>query len=118
MDLRAIPYLLEAMKDSAMREVVEQILNAIRFYHDEKGRWDRLAAGTGLGGASAGEALVQQAREGASKAIRIAAIESLGTLGEAETLPFLVQLMGDEDEEIAAAAKAAVDKINGKVPGK
>ena len=117
MDLQAIPYLLEAMKDATIREDIEKVLNQIRFYHDEKGKWERLAAGTGLG-VSAAEALIKQAREGASREIKIAAIASLGTLGEAETLPFLVQMMGDADAEIAAAAKAAVDKINSKTPDK
>ena len=59
-----------------------------------------------------------QVREGARKEIKVAAIASLGTLGEAETLPFLVQMMGDADAQIAAAAKAAVDKINSKPPDK
>lgn len=53
-----------------------------------------------------------QAREGARKEIKVAAIASLGTL------PFLVQMMGDADAQIAAAAKAAVDKINSKPPDK
>jgi hypothetical protein len=46
------------------------------------------------------------------------AITSLGSLGEVETLPFLIQLMADEDGDIAAAAKAAATKINDKAPWK
>ena len=44
--------------------------------------------------------------------IRLAAIASLGTLGEAETLPFLVKLIGDDDAGIARAAKDSVRRIN------
>ncbi len=46
--------------------------------------------------------------------VRIAAIESLGTMGAIEALPFLVGLMEDADQEVAAAAAAAVMKINGR----
>ena len=41
-----------------------------------------------------------------------AAIASLGTLGVPESLPFLLGLMEDSDTQIAAAAKAALQKIN------
>ncbi|NQU47079.1 MAG: HEAT repeat domain-containing protein [Planctomycetes bacterium] len=44
--------------------------------------------------------------------VRIAAIESLGTMGAAEALPFLVELMEDGNAKVAAAAAAAVKKIN------
>ncbi len=44
--------------------------------------------------------------------IRVAAIASLGTLGVPETLPFLIELMEDGDAEVAAAASAAVQRIN------
>ena len=45
------------------------------------------------------------------------AIRSLGTLGVPEALPFLIRSSQDGDEEIAAAAKAAVAAINRKGGG-
>ena len=68
--------------------------------------------GTDLSAASAAEAWVKQASEGSKKDVRLTAIESLGTLGKVETLPFLIKLMGDEDPDIRKAAKAAADRIN------
>ena len=55
---------------------------------------------------------MKQAAAGQPKATRLVAIESLGTLGVAETLPVLIQFMGDGDAEVAAAAKGAVARIN------
>ena len=63
---------------------------------------------------TAAEALVKQAKEGATKPIRLAAIQSLGTLAKPETLPILIELMQADDSELAAAAAAAVNKINSK----
>ena len=47
-----------------------------------------------------------------SRCLVAAFLASLGTLGEAETLPFLVGLIGAADKEVAATAQAAVDRIN------
>jgi hypothetical protein len=44
--------------------------------------------------------------------IRLAAIESLATMNAVEALPIMIGLMEDEDGEVAAAAAAAVKKIN------
>ena len=112
-DMRAVPFLLEALKDenATVRKAAEEELKSIRFYNEQKQLWTRLMNGTDLTAASAAEALVKQATDG-KKDVRLTAIQSLGTLGKVETLPFLVKLMGDEDPDIRKAAKAAADRIN------
>lgn len=119
LDPKLAPLMVEFLRDTHAREKAQEALDAIRTYHDEKARWSRILSGTGLGTNSAAEALVDQARDGKTLAVRIAAIQSLGTLAVAETLPVLIVFMQDDDPKIAAAAKAAIDKINGagKVPG-
>ena len=47
--------------------------------------------------------------------IRLVSIESLGTLGDKDALPALINLLRDEDPQIKAAARKALDRIN-KVP--
>jgi HEAT repeat protein len=113
-DMRAVPFLLEALKDESgkVRKAAEEELKSIRFYNEQKQLWKRLMDGTDLSEASAAEALVKQATEGSRKDVRLTAIESLGTLGKAETLPFLIKLMSDEDPDIRKAAKNAADRIN------
>jgi len=112
-DMRAVPFLLEALKDEndGVRKTAEAELKSIRFYNEQKQLWARLMNGTDLNAASAAEALVKQATDG-KKDVRLTAIQSLGTLGKVETLPFLIKLMGDEDPDIRKAAKAAADRIN------
>ena len=46
--------------------------------------------------------------------LRLMAIRSLGTLGVADVLPFLILYSQEEDGEIAGAARAAVQAINDK----
>lgn len=57
--------------------------------------------------------VLEQAQEG-PEAVRIAAIELLGKLGDVESVPALLKLAQDENEAIAAAAKAAVAGLPGK----
>jgi HEAT repeat protein len=73
--------------------------------------WAKLAKDSGLSATSAAEALVQQAQSGDRK-VRLAAIDSLGTLAVPETLPVLIRLMQDQDAEVATRAGAAVQRIN------
>lgn len=115
-DRRVVPALIERLKDDvqSVREEADRALRQIQFYFDQKERWDKWLAGTGLEGKSAAEALLEQASPGQSKAKRLVAIASLGTLGVPETLPILITWMSDEDAEIAAAAAAAVERINAR----
>lgn len=112
MDLRAVPYLLQALKNPFAAKHAEQALKSIRFYHEEKSRWDRLMAGSGFQTGSAAEALIQQFHRTKQPAVKLAAVASLGTLADPESLPFLVKLMDDPDAALAAAARDAAAKIN------
>jgi HEAT repeat protein len=114
LDLEAVPMLLELLRDpvSDVREAAKDALTAIDLFHTQKNRWAKLLQGTGLEAGSAAEALIQQTRAEQPKSVRLRAIESLGTLATPESLPILIQLTQDKDSEIAAAAGAAVDRIN------
>ncbi len=114
-DRAAIPLLVELLRDgdAKTREAARASLDALQYYFESAQKWERLKAGTSLDATSAAEALVKQARSGATIELRKAAIESLGTLKVPETLPFLLELMADPDPTLAAAAKAAITKING-----
>lgn len=116
LDRRLAPGLLEVLRDEVPlnRESAQKALEAIEFFHTQTARWQRILSDANLDAPSAAEALVKQATTGKDKTIRLAAIASLGTLKVPETLPVLIQLMQDADAEIAAAARAAVAKINGQ----
>jgi HEAT repeat protein len=113
-DRRAIPVLVELLQDPAegVRGVAKKSLDSLQYVFEQKEKWKRVLEGAGLDSTNAAEALVKQAAAGQPKATRLVAIESLGTLGVAETLPVLIQFMGDGDAEIAAAAHEAVARIN------
>ncbi|MFO1053180.1 MAG: HEAT repeat domain-containing protein [Planctomycetota bacterium] len=115
LDRRLVPALIGALRsdNATYRTEAKKALGAIEYYTTQTEHWQRLLDGSGLDASSAAEALVKQAR-GGEKAIRIAAIRSLGTLAKPETLPMLIQLMQDQDAEIRQAAGAAVEKINAK----
>ena len=64
---------------------------------------------------SAAAALIDQAKPANNdKATRLLAIRSLGTLGAAEALPFLIAWTKDDDAEIAKAALEATTAINNR----
>lgn len=113
LDAKHVPALVELTRSTHedIRKSAQEILDAIRYYHEQKAFWERWLVHSGLG-ASAAEALVRQASPQEEKPIRLAAIASLGTLGDPEALPFLIHLMKDQDPEIAGAAKEAVVRIN------
>ncbi len=115
-DRRAIPLLVEGLRDPVkrVREVAEATLKRLQFYFDQKERWERWMKSVGLDAESAADALLQQAAPDQDKEIRLAAIRSLGTLGVAETLPLLIRFMQEKDEDIARAAKEAVERINAR----
>lgn len=115
LDRRFVPGLIAALRASTeqTRNAAKEALDAIEYLVSQSQRWQRLLDEAGLDADSAAEALLKQARSG-EKAIRLAAIRSLGTLGKPETLPFLIQLMQDQDADVKAAAGAALEKINAK----
>ncbi len=113
-DREAIPLLIELLRDGeeSVRKAARESLEQLQYYFDSKSRWERLLSESGLDANSAAEALVKQAKSGATIELRRIAIDSLGTLKVAETLPFLIQLMADPDPTLSAAARAAITKIN------
>lgn len=116
LDDKLVPELMKLLRDpnAKLRDEAKKSLQAIRFYREEKARWDRYFNGADLGGTSAALALLGQASAGNPRDVRLAAIASLGTLGVPETLPTLIKYMTGKDEGIAAAARAAVAKINAR----
>jgi hypothetical protein len=110
----AVPGLIALLRDEAptVREAAEQALTRIRFYHEQQYHWDRVLRGLDASPASAMEKLLLQARPDAPKAQRLLAIPSLGSLGKAEALPFLIDWSNETDAEIATAAKAAITRIH------
>jgi hypothetical protein len=116
LDRRFVPPLLTLLRDPSqeVRDAAKAALDAIRYYVTETERGQRLLGDAGLDAGNAAEALLAQAKAGQPKAARLAAIASLGTLAVAETTPFLIQLLQDQDADVAAAAAAALEKINRK----
>jgi hypothetical protein len=113
-DRKAIPLLVELLRDSSagVRGTARESLDQLQYYFDSKLRWERLLSESGIDANNAAEALLKQARSGATVEVRKAAIDSLGTLKVPEALPFLIELMADPDPTLAAAARAAITKIN------
>lgn len=106
--------LLELLRDqdATVAKEARESLEKLRFVTEQTRFWNRLQRGTGLDAPSAAEALVQKAKKDQPKATRLLAIDSLGSLAVPETLPFLLELTGEADPEIAARATAAIAKIN------
>lgn len=115
LDRRFVPALIAALRspNETTRTAAKEALDAIEYYVSQTQRWQRLLDEAGLDASTAAEALIKQARSG-DQTIRLAAIRSLGTLGKAETLPFLIQLMQDQDAAVKSAAAQALEKINAK----
>jgi len=114
-DRAAIPMLIELLRDSEeqVQKAARESLDQLQYYFDSKLRWERLLSESGIDANNAAEALLKQARGGATIEVRKAAIDSLGTLKVPEALPFLIELMADPDPTLSAAARAAITKING-----
>ncbi|MBI5851861.1 MAG: HEAT repeat domain-containing protein [Planctomycetes bacterium] len=115
LDRRFVPALIAALRsqNESTRTAAKEALDAIEYYVGQTARWQRLLDEAGLDAGTAAEALIKQARSG-DQTIRLAAIRSLGTLGKPETLPFLIQLMQDQDAEVKTAAAQALERINAK----
>ena len=111
LDPKLLGQLLELLKepDSTIRTKAKSAIEAIRFHADTK---RELRSWLKTGGRSAAEQLIEQSGPKQSKKIRLAAIKSLGTLGEAKSLPTLIELMKSDDADIAKAAAESVDRIN------
>lgn len=102
--------LRQAVRESDARAI--EVASRDAFYHDEKAHWDRVFAGTELSASGAAEALLKQAAETSPRQVRLLAIQSLGSLGAPETLPFLIEWTTDGDAELAETARAAITRIH------
>lgn len=116
LDRAAFPALIEALRDpdEAVRTAADDSLDAIQKYHDRVDRWRKWLREADLEADSAAEALLLQTSADNPEDVRVAAIQSLGTLAVPETLPLLIRLMTDADQRVAEAAREAVRRINGK----
>lgn len=110
----AAPELLKALADEseAVRNEAKQALERIRYYHEEKKRWEDWFKGRGT---DPGEGIrkLLELLDDPDEPIRVSAIESLGTMKAKEALPRLVETIkkGASKAEREAAAKA-VERIN------
>ncbi len=110
-DPKLLPIVLEGIEYPS-KSVSKYASEALEKYTQVRKRRETLLAWQRAGKeGSPVDALVAKLSSGKLD-VRIAAIESLGTLGAAEALPFLVDLMEDGNAKIAAAAASAVKKIN------
>ena len=117
LDKSAVGPLLEALRDpdASVRASIQGAVRTIQEYHETRARWAAWVEESERGEKlSTADALMQQAAPDQPEVVRVAAIESLGTVGDPNTLPFLVRLVGDDDPAIAQAARAAIARINGK----
>ncbi len=110
-----VPVMLQLLRDEAesVRTAAAATLASLEFYEQQSARWERLQAGVAVDAVDAASALMKRAAEGPVP-MRVLAIESLGTLGVPETLPFLLELAAGADQTIAAAAVAAARQINAR----
>lgn len=113
-DQPSVPALIELLRDreAPVREAAADALQRIRFYHEQEAHWDRVLHGLDASPATAVEKLLLQAKPDAAHEQRLLAIQSLGTLGVPEALPFLIDWTRDADAAIAAAATAAIHEIH------
>lgn len=114
LDAKAVPALLNVLGDGneAVRTAAKEALEQIRFYHDEKARWERFFNGQEVSMVGAAQRLLQQAAPDQPLAQRLLAIRSLGTLGTPEVLPFLIDWIAQGSPEVGLAAKKAMDQIH------
>lgn len=117
----AVPALLPLLQDQdeAVRQRVRETLNQLRQDAEQRAFWSEAGTGIDLRPQAAASKLLQQAKAGEPKDQRLLAVRSLAILGAAEALPYLIDLTKDQDQELAAAARAAITAIHqrGAVPG-
>lgn len=112
-DDRVIPVLMNFLDDPrpGVGTAASSALTRIQTVREQKRLWESWANGDGGGKVSPTEALLENLKD-PDLEIRLVSIESLGTLGEKDALPALINLLRDEDPQIKAAARKALDRIN------
>lgn len=112
-----VPLLLDAQvsHSSQLAKIADEALARYARIRDARSGW---AAWERQGrDGSPIDALVAKTAVEKSKVVRLAAIQSLGTLEAKEALPFLVELLEDSDQEIVAAVQAALARIHAAAEG-
>ena len=117
----AVPALLPLLqdRDEDVRKRARAALDQLRQDAEQRAFWSEAGTGIDLRPQAAASRLLQQAKAGEPKEQRLLAVRSLAILGAAEALPYLIDLTKDQDQELAAAARAAIAAIHqrGAVPG-
>ena len=116
----AVPALLEALqdRDESVRKLAAEALERVRFQNEQQTYWRDARSGIDTSPQSAAGKLLRQAQPLQPKEQRLLALRSLGVLGTAEALPYLIDWTKDTDAEVAAAARAAIAAIHGKAAAK
>lgn len=106
----AVPVLLQQLRDpdEQVRKSAQQELNRLREVQEQQKFWQQAQAGVDTTPTGTVAKLLLQADPSQPKARRLLAIQSLGTLGEAAALPYLIDWCDDSDPEVAAAARQAL----------
>ncbi|KAA3604954.1 MAG: HEAT repeat domain-containing protein [Planctomycetota bacterium] len=112
LDPRTVPVLLQALgsKNEEVAQAAEKALDRMRKIEEERLRWETWQL-TGSTVSPAAALLPKLNSENLE--VRIAAIDSLGTLQAKEALPLLVDLLEDPEPKVVEAARRALAKING-----
>lgn len=106
-DPRVVPTLLEATaySDQEISSIAAKGLARLKGLEEQRAFWESWQA-TGVGG-SPEAALLKQVRS-ENREVRLAAIRALGALQSKNALPLLISLLEDPDQEVVAAARAAL----------
>ncbi|HKE01624.1 MAG TPA: HEAT repeat domain-containing protein [Planctomycetota bacterium] len=113
----AVPDLIAALTDEreTVRAAAKSALETIRFYFEEKQRWDDWQSGRGENPAE-GRRKLLDALDDSSEAVRVAAIDSLGTLKATDALPRLLEILKSgrtsADREAAGRAIARINQAS------
>ncbi|MBL8750899.1 MAG: hypothetical protein JNK78_17190, partial [Planctomycetes bacterium] len=116
MNESSVAPLLNALRDPAkeVRTAAADALQRIRFHREQNAFWSGAASRVDTSTAGAAAKLIAQALPAEPRAQRLLAIRSLGTLGAAEALPYLIEWAGDTDADVTAASRAAIEAIQKK----
>ncbi len=116
---RAAEALVEATRDGSnnVRVAAEKALTQLEKYFEHKKRWDGWRRDLARAQGSTIEKLVRQAGVSSRREVRLAAVRALGVVGTADVLPELIALLAESDDEIVAAAKAAIAEVEARLRG-